>query len=53
MAKKAETDIYIHRDDKIWRKKHEVITDICRFAPDSWQARTTPKQEAFWQLGSP
>ena len=48
----SQAEIYIHLDDKIWQKKYEVITDIYKFAPDSWEARTTPKQEAFWRFGA-
>ena len=35
----------------IWQRKYEIITNIYGFAPDSFEAGTTPKQEAFWQFG--
>jgi LmbE family N-acetylglucosaminyl deacetylase len=34
----------------IWEKKFDIITKTYGFAPDSWEAQTTPKEEAFWQF---
>lgn len=33
-----------------WRKKYNLITITYGFASDSWEAKTTPKAEAFWQF---
>jgi LmbE family N-acetylglucosaminyl deacetylase len=33
---------------EIWLKKHKIITEIYGFDIDSWEAKTTPKAEAFW-----
>jgi LmbE family N-acetylglucosaminyl deacetylase len=30
-----------------WREKHPAMTKIYGFTPDSWEARTTPRVEAF------
>ena len=45
----------IDRADCIWslpedlaEHKHRIITDVYGFARDSWEARTTPRTEAFW-----
>jgi hypothetical protein len=32
---------------KVWGKKYRILTEIYGFAPDSWEAQTTPKVEAF------
>lgn len=32
----------------VWEKKLEIITGIYGFDPGSWEARTTPRIEAFW-----
>lgn len=40
-------------EDDLWQAKHRIITDIYNFAPDSWEAQTTPREEAFWQFDSP
>lgn len=32
---------------EIWRQKHDIITKIYGFAPDSFEAMTTPQKEAF------
>lgn len=34
----------------IWQKKYKLITEIYGFQPDTFEARTTPKSEAFWCL---
>jgi LmbE family N-acetylglucosaminyl deacetylase len=37
----------------IWQRKHGIITDIYGFSEDSWEARATPREEAFWCFESP
>jgi LmbE family N-acetylglucosaminyl deacetylase len=39
--------------DDLWQAKHRIMTHIYNFAPDSWEAQTTPREEAFWQFDSP
>src|SRR3970282_672001 len=34
--------------NKIWIKKYSLITETYGFDKNSWEARTTPKAEAFW-----
>jgi len=34
----------------IWRRKYELITGIYGFQEDGFEARTTPRVEAFWHL---
>jgi len=34
----------------LWEKKYNIITDIYGFDRTSWEAQTTPKEEAFWQF---
>lgn len=36
-----------------WRRKYAIMTELYGFAPDSWEARTTPREEGFWVCGSP
>lgn len=31
-----------------WQLKYEIITETYGFAPESWEAKATPKEEAFW-----
>ena len=38
--------------EKVWQEKHRVVTDVYGFAPESFEARTTPRAEAFWCLQS-
>jgi LmbE family N-acetylglucosaminyl deacetylase len=35
-----------------WQKKYNIITTIYGFTEDSWEARATPKEEAFRQFYS-
>ena len=35
----------------IWELKYNLITNVYGFSRDSFEARTTPKKEAFWQFG--
>lgn len=39
--------------DQIWERKYQIITEIYGFDKESWEARTTPKTEAFWQFKKP
>jgi len=43
-------DLTIKLSDNIWQQKFKIITQIYGFSEDSFEARTTPKQEAFWQF---
>ncbi|MGQ0601865.1 MAG: PIG-L deacetylase family protein [Anaerolineales bacterium] len=36
-----------------WRIKHDLVTQVYGFSPESWEARTTPRAEAFWCFQSP
>jgi len=41
------SDVYVKLPDEIWQKKYNIITEIYGFAPDSFEAETTPRAEAF------
>ena len=43
-------DFVIELPEKIWERKYEIITKVYGFAETSFEARTTPKQEAFWYI---
>ena len=43
-----KADLLIELPEKIWEKKYKIITKLYGFAKDSYEAKTTPKQEAFW-----
>ncbi len=45
--------IYRPLTKRIWLRKYSIITEIYGFDKDSWEARTTPRQEAFWQFTNP
>lgn len=43
-----EANLTIPLPENVWQEKHRIITEIYGFAPDSFEARTTPRREAFW-----
>ena len=46
----ADTDVTTNLSHDIWRQKYEIITNTYGFGQDTFEAKTTPKQEAFWRL---
>ena len=34
--------------EPVWERKRDIITDVYGFGSDSFEARTTPREEAFW-----
>lgn len=43
-----EAPIYNVLSESIWLKKYNLMTKTYGFKKNSWEARTTPKTEAFW-----
>jgi LmbE family N-acetylglucosaminyl deacetylase len=43
-----DADMYIRLPEEIWQRKYNIITNIYGFSPDSFEAKTTPRKEAFW-----
>lgn len=43
-----DADLKVTLPNEIWQKKYEIITGIYGFAPESFEAKTTPIGEAFW-----
>ena len=43
-----KADVFQILSNDLWLKKYEIISKIYGFAPESWEAKTTPKAEAFW-----
>ncbi len=46
-----DADLQTRLPDEIWQRKYEIITGTYGFGPDSFEARTTPREEAFWCFG--
>ena len=49
----AEAEVQVALPERIWREKYRLIHEIYGFSADSWEARATPRQEAFWHFDSP
>ncbi len=45
-------DLQIELPEHIWQKKYEIINSIYGFSEDSFEAKTTPRREAFWRFGA-
>lgn len=42
-----DADYYQDLPAPTWDKKYELLTEVYGFTPDSWEARSTPRSEAF------
>jgi hypothetical protein len=38
--------------ESVWLEKRRLITDVYGYRADSWEATTTPREEAFWCFDS-
>jgi LmbE family N-acetylglucosaminyl deacetylase len=45
-----EAPLHFKLPNEIWNEKYKIITNIYGFSADSWEAQSTPNEEAFWQL---
>ncbi|ASB51006.1 PIG-L family deacetylase [Alkalitalea saponilacus] len=45
--------VYMKLPKLIWIEKFKIIIEIYGFKSDSWEAKTTPKTESFWQFDNP
>jgi LmbE family N-acetylglucosaminyl deacetylase len=45
-----EADLIVELPEDIWKRKYHIITKIYGFGLDSFEAKTTPRQEAFWRF---
>jgi len=39
--------------ESVWQEKYRIMTEIYGFGPESFEARATPRTEAFWCFDSP
>jgi LmbE family N-acetylglucosaminyl deacetylase len=37
----------------VWHRKYSILRETYGFEKDSWEAQTTPREEAFWQFTKP
>lgn len=42
-----DADFKVELPDEIWRIKYDIIRNVYGFSPESFEAKTTPKEEAF------
>jgi LmbE family N-acetylglucosaminyl deacetylase len=46
----TSADFYFELSNDLWQKKYDIITQLYGFNLDSWEAKTTPKLEAYWRF---
>jgi hypothetical protein len=46
----ASADITVDVSPDTWQQKLSLVTDVYGFAKDSWEARVTPRREAFFRV---
>ncbi|MBN1359005.1 MAG: PIG-L family deacetylase [Sedimentisphaerales bacterium] len=44
---------YEELPEDAWKEKCRLLTEVYGFAPESWEARTAPRAEAFWCFDTP
>jgi LmbE family N-acetylglucosaminyl deacetylase len=44
--------LYQKLSQPVWEKKYKLITETYGFDKDSFEARTTPRAESFWQFAN-
>ena len=47
-----DADIKIDLSEELWQNKYKIITKVYNFSLESFEARVTPRKEAFWCLSS-
>lgn len=50
---KRNADLMVNLPDSVWQEKYNLITKVYGFGSESFEAKTTPKTEAFWCFKSP
>ncbi len=48
-----DASIYQTLSQDIWEEKHRIITEVYGFQKTGFEAKTTPKSEAFWEFENP
>jgi len=49
----ANAPLFYTLTKRIWSRKYSILTETYGFEQNSWEARTTPGAEAFWQFTDP
>jgi LmbE family N-acetylglucosaminyl deacetylase len=50
---RADADERVALPPAIWREKRRVLADIYGFGHNSWEVRTTPREEGWWCFDDP
>ncbi|HTN69356.1 MAG TPA: PIG-L family deacetylase [Dysgonamonadaceae bacterium] len=47
-----EAPIYNELSKEIWQRKYAILNETYGFGENSWELKTTPRQEAFWKFAN-
>ena len=47
-----DADLVYDLPADVWARKHRLMTEVYGFSHESWEARVTPRREAFFCLKS-
>lgn len=50
---REDASIFADLDNCAWKEKYRLITEVYGFAMDTWEARVTPRAEAFESFANP
>ena len=48
-----DAPVFRELSKRIWLRKYNIITETYGFQKESWEAKTTPRTESFWQFSDP
>jgi len=49
----GDADLRLVLPDPVWAEKRSLISDVYNYGADTWEARTTPHEEAFHRFTTP
>jgi len=49
----GDSDLRLALPDPVWAEKRRLITDVYNYGENTWEARTTPHEEAFHRFTTP
>jgi len=49
----GDADLRLVLPDPVWAEKRSLITDVYNYGANTWEARTTPHEEAFHRFTTP
>lgn len=48
-----DAPVFHELSPRIWSRKYNIISETYGYNKESWEAKTTPRTESFWQFSDP